>query len=68
VEHRTEWGVVLVRVKKGGDSVSITAATQPSIDDVLLSAIPGLPRVYLHDSVLAYENGDDFLKYWYDAE
>ena len=27
-----------------GDSVSITAATQPSIEDVLLGAIPGLPR------------------------
>ena len=26
-----------------GDSVSITAATQPSIEDVLLGAIPGLP-------------------------
>ena len=27
-----------------GDSVSITAATQPSIEDVLLGAIPGCPR------------------------
>ena len=27
-----------------GDSVSITAATQPSIEDVVLGAIPGLPR------------------------
>jgi hydrogenase small subunit len=48
-----------------GDSVSITAATQPSIEDVLLGAIPGLPKVHLHNPVLAYENGDDFLKYWY---
>ena len=46
-----------------GDSVSVTAATQPSIEDVLLGAIPGLPRVHLHNPVLAYENGDDFLKY-----
>ena len=51
-----------------GDSVSITAATQPSIEDVLLGAIPGLPKVHLHNPVLAYENGDDFLKYWYLAE
>ena len=51
-----------------GDSVSITAATQPSIEDVLLGAIPGLPKVHLHNPVLAYENGDDFLKYWYQAE
>ena len=27
-----------------GDSVSITAATQPSIEDVLLGAIPGLAQ------------------------
>ena len=44
-----------------GDSVSITAATQPSVEDVLLGAIPGLPKVHLHNPVLAYENGDDFI-------
>ena len=51
-----------------GDSVSITAATQPGIEDVLLGAIPGLPKVHLHNPVLAYENGDDFLKFWHLAE
>ncbi len=51
-----------------GDSVSVTAAMQPSIEDVLLGAIPGLPRVHLHNPVLAYETGGDFLKYWYQAE
>ena len=51
-----------------GDSVSITAATQPSIEEVLLGAIPGLPKVHLHNPVLAYECGDDFLKFWYEAE
>jgi hydrogenase small subunit len=50
-----------------GDSVSITAATQPSIEDLLLGAIPGLPKVHLHNPVLAYENGDEFLKFWYEA-
>src|ERR1700746_289791 len=51
-----------------GDSVSITAATQPSIEDVLLGAIPGLPKVHLHNPVLAYENGDEFMRFWYQAE
>ena len=51
-----------------GDSVSITAATQPSIEDVLLGAIPGLPKVHLHNPVLAYENGSDFLNFYYQAE
>ncbi len=51
-----------------GDSVSITAATQPSVEDIVMGAIPGLPKVHLHNPVLAYEVGSDFMKYWYDAE
>src|SRR3954454_25016336 len=51
-----------------GDSVSITAAMQPSIEDVVLGAIPGLPKVNLHNPVLAYEVGDDFMKYWFAAD
>jgi hydrogenase small subunit len=45
-----------------GDTIAITAATQPSIEEVLLGAIPGLPEVRLHNPVLAYENGDEFLE------
>src|SRR5258708_32794111 len=51
-----------------GDMVSITAATQPSVEDVVMGAIPGLPNVHLHNPVLAYEVGDDFMKYFYQAE
>ena len=51
-----------------GDSVSVTAAEQPSIEDVVMGAIPGLPKVYLHNPVLAYEVGDEFMKYFYQAE
>src|SRR5580765_2139518 len=51
-----------------GDSVSITAATQPSIEDVLMGAIRVLPKVHLHNPVLAYEVGDDFMKYWFAAD
>ena len=50
-----------------GDTVSITAATQPSIEDIVLGAIPGLPKVHLHNPVLAFETGDDFLKHFHDA-
>jgi len=45
-----------------GDSVSVTAATQPSIEDVLLGLVPGIPKVHLHNKVLAYETGEDFVK------
>src|SRR4051794_31418661 len=45
-----------------GDTISITAATQPSLEDLVLGALPGVPRVRLHNPVLAYENGDEFLR------
>ncbi|HSU31258.1 MAG TPA: hypothetical protein VLJ11_08480 [Bryobacteraceae bacterium] len=51
-----------------GDTISVTAAEQPSIEDLLLGAIPGLPKVHLHNPVLAMEVGDDFMKYFYQAE
>jgi hydrogenase small subunit len=44
-----------------GDTIAMTAATQPAIEEVLLGAIPGLPRVRLHNPVLARENGEEFL-------
>ncbi|CAB3699297.1 hypothetical protein LMG1866_02479 [Achromobacter ruhlandii] len=51
-----------------GDTISITAATQPSIEDIVLGAIPGLPKVHLHNPVLAYENGDELMAYWHKAD
>jgi hydrogenase small subunit len=50
-----------------GDSVSITAATQPSIEDIVLGMIPGLPKVKLHHPVLAYETGDAFMAPFWEA-
>src|SRR3954471_12768834 len=51
-----------------GDTVSTTAATQPSIEDIVMGAIPGLPKVHLHNRVLAYSlGGDDFLRPWHAA-
>ena len=50
-----------------GDSVSITGATQPSIEDIVLGAIPGLPKVHLHHPLLAYENGAEFLRAFEEA-
>jgi hydrogenase small subunit len=51
-----------------GDTVSVTAATQPSIEDVLLGAIPGLPKVHLHNRCLApSQGGAEYMKVWFDA-
>ena len=45
-----------------GDTVSVTAATQPAIEDVVLGLIPGLPRVHLHNKVLDYSlGGEEYL-------
>jgi hydrogenase small subunit len=50
-----------------GDTIAITAATQPSIEDIVMGVIPGIPKVHLHNPVLAYENGDEFLEFCYLA-
>jgi hydrogenase small subunit len=51
-----------------GDTISTTAATQPSIEDIVMGAIPGLPKVHLHNRVLAYSlGGDEYMKVWFDA-
>ncbi len=50
-----------------GDSVSLMTAIQHSIEDIVMGAILGLPKVYLHNAVLADETGEDFLKFWHQA-
>jgi hydrogenase small subunit len=50
-----------------GDTISITAATQPSLEDLVMGGIPGIPQVHFHNPVLAYENGEEFLARFYLA-
>ncbi|HXB73645.1 MAG TPA: hypothetical protein VNY05_35735 [Candidatus Acidoferrales bacterium] len=50
-----------------GDTIAITAATQPSIEDLVLGAIPSVPKVILRNPVLATETGDEFLEYFHRA-
>lgn len=50
-----------------GDTIAMTAASSPAIEDVLGGAIPGLPRVTLHNPVLAYATGADFLATFHAA-
>jgi hydrogenase small subunit len=50
-----------------GDSIAITAATQPSLEDILRGAIPGLPTVRLHHPVLSCEVGKEFLQPFHHA-
>ena len=40
-----------------GDSVALTAATQPSIEEIALGALPGLPKVAVHWPLIDFDNG-----------
>jgi len=51
-----------------GDSVAMTSATNPSLEDIVQGVIPGMPKVVVHNPVLAFENGADFMTAWFDAE
>ena len=50
-----------------GETISITAATQPALEELIFGALPGVPTIRLHNPVLAYEDGDDFLAPFYRA-
>ncbi len=42
-----------------GDSVALTAATQPSIEEIVLGALPGLPKVAVHWPLIDFECGPE---------
>jgi hydrogenase small subunit len=50
-----------------GDTISLTAATQPSLEDLVLGSIPGIPRIRFHNPLLALEVGDDFMSHFHRA-
>jgi hydrogenase small subunit len=47
-----------------GDTISMTGATQPSLEDLLAGAIPWTPKVKLYNAFLATEVGDEFVEYF----
>jgi hydrogenase small subunit len=51
-----------------GDSVSLTAAMQPSIEDIALGTLPGLPEVAFHWPLIDYQNGAEFIEWFWKAE
>ena len=50
-----------------GDSISMTAARNPSLEDLLRGCLPGMPPVILYNPVFAFETGDDFMRAWFKA-
>jgi hydrogenase small subunit len=51
-----------------GDTLAMTSATNPSLEDIVQGVIPGMPNVVIHNPVLAYETGAEFMQAWWDAE
>src|ERR1700760_252709 len=52
-----------------GDSVALTGATQPSIEEIALGALPGLPPVKFHWPLIEYSlGGSEFLEAFFKAE
>ena len=55
-----------------GDSIAFTAATQPSVEELVAGALPGVPPVVFHWPLLDFECGpsagaDDFLAWFFRA-
>ena len=52
-----------------GDSVALTAAMQPSIEEIALGALPGLPGVKFHWPLIDFSlGGAEFLEAFFKAE
>ena len=51
-----------------GDSVSLTAATLPSVEDIAMRALPGLPKVQFHWPLVDYQVGSEFMEWFFRAE
>src|ERR1700756_4784053 len=66
---RAEIDVLWVTAGLGcdGDTIAMTAATQPSLEDLIFGALPFVPRIKLHNPFLAYENGEEFMEVFHRA-
>src|SRR5262245_20403878 len=52
-----------------GDSVALTAAMQPSIEDIVMGALPGLPEVAVRWPLIDYSlGGEEFMQWFHKAE
>jgi hydrogenase small subunit len=50
-----------------GDTIAMTAATQPSLEDLVGGALPWIPKLKLHNQFLSYENGEEFMTTFHKA-
>ncbi len=50
-----------------GDSIAMTAAQNPSFEDLIRGCFPGAPPVIIYNPMFAYETGDEFMRAFRDA-
>jgi hydrogenase small subunit len=50
-----------------GESIALTAAQNPTFEDLQRGAFPGLPPLIIHNPVFAHETGDEFMRPWFQA-
>ncbi len=50
-----------------GCTVAVTGGTAPSVEDLLLGRLPGVPRAVLHHPVVSTESGEEFMKNYHLA-
>jgi hydrogenase small subunit len=50
-----------------GETIAMTAATQPSIEEIVMGAIPWIPKVNFRNPFMAMENGDEFVDFFHRA-
>ncbi|MEP7076072.1 MAG: hydrogenase expression protein HypE [Acidobacteriota bacterium] len=46
-----------------GESVALTAATQPSVEDIVMGGLPGIPKIHFLNPFYSYENADEYMAY-----
>jgi len=51
-----------------GESVALTAACSPALEDLLGQALPGMPRIVIYNALLAYEVGEELIAAFQQAE
>ena len=50
-----------------GETIALTGATQPSLEELVLGALPWIPRIRFRNPLLAPQNGDEFLQPFREA-
>lgn len=50
-----------------GETIAMTGATQPSIEDIVTGSLPWIPKVKFYNPFLSYENGNKFVRVFAEA-